>query len=297
MDENKGLVPDTSVLVYYLYGNSSQRKSIADLFEKFNQNIILNQILLSEIGRVVFQPFYILKNLILNRIQNEKITSFDDFWINLTQDILKNRKKQLIHRSIVIITHIRNLIQDFSIDKSDSKFFEKMVDRINISLNIFDEELFKFQNEIKTWRTKDGYECPQSEWELEYHKSFKFRRNTKCSIICDDRRVKLKKLTHQYLEIFLKIKEEGKQYCKEKKLSLDERLYNSVIKLIESYEKNEDLDFRTYYCYNLGDFLISSLLIGSSDMLCTYNTKDFLFLSHFLFFEEKRIIKFNPQTG
>ena len=294
MDENRGLVPDTSVLVYYIYGNSSQRNSITKYFERFNQNIILNQVLLSEIGRVIFQPFYNLKNLINNKIKSGSITSFDDFWINLTQDILKNRKKQLLHRSIIIITHIRNLMQNFTIEKADPKYFEKMVDRINISLNIFDKELLIFQREINTWTTMEGFVCPQSEWKLELYEDFKFIRKTKCSIICSERREKLKELTNNYLEAFLKIKKEGKQFCKKKNLKIDERLYNSISKLIDSYNTGKKLDFRTYYCYNLGDFLISTLLLESNNMVYTYNTKDFLFLSYFLNFEEKRIIKFNP---
>ena len=233
MDKKRGLVPDTSVLVYYIYGNSSQRNSITKLFENFHKNIILNQILLSEIGRVVFQPFYNLKNLINNKIKSGSITSFDDFWINLTQDILKNRKKQLIHRSFIIITHIRNNIQNFQLDREDPNYFEKMVDRLNISLNIFDEELLNFQREINSWTVTEGFECPQSEWKLEFYEDFKFIRKTKCSIICIKRREKLKELTHQYLEVFLKIKKEGKQFCKKNDLKIDERLYNSISKLVD----------------------------------------------------------------
>jgi len=87
--------------MYYVYGNSKQKKKIHKKIYSF-EAIIINSILRSEIGRVLINSFFKLKGDIKSYISIEKNILIDDFWIDMIQKINKIRSNQL-HNSLTSI--------------------------------------------------------------------------------------------------------------------------------------------------------------------------------------------------
>ena len=78
-----GIVPDINVLMYYVYGKSDQKELIHKQIYS-DEKVVINPILLSEIGRVIVNSFFKLKNFIKSYISNRDHFLLDDFWINIT---------------------------------------------------------------------------------------------------------------------------------------------------------------------------------------------------------------------
>lgn len=296
-DNHKKLVLDTSVLVYYVYGNEHQKSRIKNIIKKFKNNVLINPILRSEIGRVIFKPFFELKGYIEKFLSIQPKFNIDDLWINITQKISRRKSNQLVKRSFLIITHIRNVINKIPLNKTDSNYLEKELDRIRTCINIFIEDiLFEFKDEFSLWDIKNTFDCPQSKWEIEYNKiknNYEYLYDERCTYICNNREMKLNNLTIKFKTVFLKILKKGQNFCKREKINPDTRFFSTIGKLIKINKGFKKFDFRTKYCNNLGDFLISILLLNSNNKIYTYNIKDFKLILHFLNIPENRIIPFN----
>ena len=125
----------------------------------------------------------------------------DNFWIDLTQKILKIRKTPLRHRSFLILTTLRNIIERFPISRSDKDFLKKTHHRINTAINIFTEILLNFQKEMSFWEVIPTFKCPKSEWVINYDEKtlkYKFFYSDSCIEICQNRETILNKLTKKF---------------------------------------------------------------------------------------------------
>ena len=285
-------------MVYYLYGNSSQKKRIETQFLNFNNDILINPILKSEIGRVILNSFFDLRTEIVEYFKIKK-NQFDinDFWIDMQQKIQKKRSSQLRNRCFAILTILRNMIDKIPLYISDSNYEKKQIHRIKLAFNIVIEDLLNFQEEISTWNNKATYNCPRSEWEIIYNDNahiYEFSYINSCSKkICNEREIKLENLTTKFKKTFIKIIHTAQDFCNKNKLFLDKRFYDTIMKLIEIHNGKRKFDFHTWYCFNLGDFLISELLIGSDNYIYTLNLNDFKLILHFLNIDYKRLISFS----
>lgn len=290
-----GLVPDTSILVYYVFGNLNQKNRIVDMFQKSNNIIILNEILLSEIGRVIFASFFKFKEMIDNFLSKEENLEPDDFWITLTQKINRIWSSHLSRRLIYILTYFRNIYERAPLDKKDSKYYLKAKDRINSSIYLLIEELLEFQEELSKWKVKNTLACPQARWKIVYNEKivdYEFRYHSKCSKICPNRKIILVDLIKEHKMLFLDILKNGKQFSNHSKITIDNKLRKTIEKLILISDKKLDFDFRTKYCYNLGDLLICLLLKGTDYSLYTMNMNHSKFILHFLHIDWDRLIEF-----
>ena len=282
--------------MYYVYGNSKQKMKIHKRIYSF-ENIILNSILRSEIGRVLINSFFKLKKNIKSYISIEKNILIDDFWIDMTQKINKIRSNQL-HKSLFsIIQYYRNKFDKVPLDASDSFYVEKEIDRIDAAIDKMTEELMDFQDEILSWQFKDNFSCNQANWEIIFNKNtfdYEFKYNNSClQKYCPQREKKLINLIQNNKSLFLRILKEGKEMNGKDNMALDEKLYITIEKLINIHSNKQKFNFTRKYCYHLGDFLISLLLVKNSHRLFTYNLKHFYFLFHFLGIDQNRIIAFS----
>ncbi len=298
MKSSIGLVPDTSVLVYYIYGNLMQKQSIIQGFKNYDNRLIVNHTLILEIGRVIFATFFKFKELVESFISKKENLELEDFWIILTQRINKIWSNHLSRRLIYILTYFRNTFDRIPLDKTDPNYHVKAKDRIKASLTILIEELLDFQDEISKWANYTRYPCPQSEWEIFYNDEifdYDFSYYSSCSEICLDKEEKLRNLTSDFKCIFLNILKHGKDFSKKNKIIIDQKFYGTIEKLIKILDNKDKFDFRTNYCYNLGDFLICLLLDGTSNLLYTLNVNHSKFILHFLNINLERIIKFEQK--
>lgn len=290
-----GLVPDTSILVYYVFGNLNQKNRIVEMFQKFNNIINLNEPLMSEIGRVIFASFFKFKEMIDNFLSKKENLEPDDFWITLTQKINRIWSNHLSRRLIYILTYFRNIYEKVPLDKKDPSYYLKVKDRINSSVYLLLEELLEFQEEISKWNVKNTIACPQAKWEIVYNENaldYEFRYNSKCSNICPNRKMILVDLTKEHKMLFLDILKNGKQFSNHSKIIIDNKLRKTIEKLILINDKKLDFDFRINYCYNLGDLLICLLLKGTDYSLYTMNINHSKFILHFLHIDWNRLIEF-----
>lgn len=290
-----GLVPDTSILVYYVFGNLNQKNRIVEMFQKFNNIINLNEPLMSEIGRVIFASFFKFKEMIDNFLSKKENLEPDNFWITLTQKINRIWSNHLSRRLIYILTYFRNIYEKVPLDKKDPNYYLKVKDRINSSVYLLLEELLEFQEEISKWRVINTIACPQAKWEIVYNENtldYEFRYYSKCSIICPNRKMILVDLIKEHKMLFLDILKNGKQFSNHNKLIIDNKLRKTIEKLILINDKKLDFDFRTNYCYNLGDLLICLLLKGTDYSLYTMNINHSKFILHFLHIDWNRLIEF-----
>lgn len=282
--------------MYYIYGNSKQKKNVYKHIYSF-ENIILNSILRSEIGRVIINSFFNLKEDIKSYISKEKNFLIDDFWIDMTQKINKIRGNQLYKSLTSILQYYRNKFDKVPLDVSDPFYAEKERDRINTAIDKLTEELMDFQDEILSWQFQDNFSCYQAKWEIIFNENsydYEFNYNNSClQKYCSQREKKLIELIQNNKKLFLRMLKEGKEISKKEEMSLDEKLYITIEKLINIHSNKEKFNFTRKYCYHLGDFLISLLLVKSSHSLYTFNLKHFYFLFHFLGIDKKRIIPFN----
>lgn len=290
-----GLVPDTSILVYYIFGNLNQKNRIVEMFQKFNNIINLNEPLMSEIGRVIFASFFKFKEMIDNFLSKKENLEPDDFWITLTQKINRIWSNHLSRRLIYILTYFRNIYEKVPLDKKDPSYYLKVKDRINSSVYLLIEELLEFQEEISKWNVKNTFACPQAKWEIIYNENaldYEFRYYSKCSNICPNRKMILVDLIKEHKMLFLDILKNGKQFSNHSKIIIDNKLRKTIEKLILITDKKLDFDFRTNYCYNLGDLLICLLLKGTDYSLYTMNISHSKFILHFLHIDWNRLIEF-----
>lgn len=290
-----GLVPDTSILVYYVFGNLNQKNRIVEMFQKFNNIINLNEPLMSEIGCVIFASFFKFKEMIDNFLSKKENLEPDDFWITLTQKINRIWSNHLSRRLIYILTYFRNIYEKVPLDKKDPSYYLKVKDRINSSVYLLIEELLEFQEEISKWIVKNTIACPQAKWEIVYNENaldYEFRYYSKCSNICLNRKMILVDLIKEHKMLFLDILKNGKQFSNHSKIIIDNKLIKTIEKLILITDKKLDFDFRTNYCYNLGDLLICLLLKGTDYSLYTMNINHSKFILHFLHIDWNRLIEF-----
>jgi hypothetical protein len=292
------IIPDTSVLLYYFYGNSSQKKKISKKFIEFKNNILINPILKTEIGRTIFLTFFKIKQEILKYINlNKENIRFDDLWIDFNQKLQKKRDSHLRNRCYTIITILRNNIDKIPVKESDPNYDLKQIHRIESAIDWVINDLLKFQSEIQNWDLIESFNCPRSDWEIIYNENlfqYELMLNNSCAkSICKEREFKLKDFTNKYQIIFNKILKDVKKFCKENGLYLDERLYRTIRKLLDIYDGKDKFDFHTWYCLNLGDFLISELLIESNNYIYTYNVNDFKLILNYLEIDKERIIPFS----
>jgi len=290
-----GIVPDTSILVYYLFGNLNQKKKIVEMFYKFNNIIILNEPLLSEIGRVIFASFFKLKEMIDNFLSKKENLEIDDFWITLNQKINRIWSNHLSRRLSYILTYFRNIYDKIPLDKKDPNYLIKLSDRIKSSVYILIDELLEFQEELSKWTFKNTIDCPQAKWKIIYNENtldYEFSYNSICSKICPDRKKILIELTEECELFFLDILKNGKQYAIQNKIIFDNNLILTIEKLILITKNKLNFDFRTNYCYNLGDLLICLLLKGTNYYLYTMNINHSKFILHFLQISWDRLIEF-----
>ncbi|MFX0140042.1 MAG: hypothetical protein ACFFDN_40745, partial [Candidatus Hodarchaeota archaeon] len=246
MKRTIGLVPDTSVLVYYTFGNSMQKQSITRCFKKYNNYLIVNQSLILEIGRVIFASSFKFKDMVESFISKRENLELEDFWIILTQRINRIWGNQLSRRLIYILTYFRNMFDRIPLDKTDPNYYIKVKDRIKASLTFLIEELLDFQEEISKWVNNTKYLCPRAEWEIIYNDEildYEFRFFTSCSKICLDKEVKLKKITIDFKGVFLNILKNGKDFSKKNKIRIDNKLYSTIEKLIKIHENKGNYDF------------------------------------------------------
>ena len=282
--------------MYYVYGNSKQKMVIHKKIYSFEE-IILNSILRSEIGRVLINSFFKLKEDIKSYISIEKNFLIDDFWIDMIQKINKIRGNQL-HRSLTsILQYYRNKFDRVPLDLSDSFYVEKEIDRIDAAINKMTEELIDFQDEILSWQFKDNFSCYQANWEITFNEDifdYEFEYNNSClRKFCLHREKKLIELIQNNKNLFLRIIKEGKEMNGKDNMGLDEKLFITIEKLIGIHSNIQKFNFTRKYCYHLGDFLISLLLVKNSHRLFTFNLKHFYFLFHFLGINQNRIIAFS----
>ena len=279
------IIPDTSILFVYVYGNSTQKRLIFQCLNSYKK-IIINPIIISEVGRTIFSPFFELKSMIYNYIDNKKAKfNLEDFWIDLNKRVLKGQKIQLQHRLIQIITNIRNKFDKYPIDNTDPKLIEKQIDRLNSAIYLLIDYLKEFLDELYSWEKINFFDCPQSDWSLyldEFTSDYVFSYNSSCTSICSDREKKLEELISKEKKILLNIQNNGKEFCRKNKLGLDERLYNTIDKLIKIINNEIKFDFRTRYCWNLGDFIISLTVRDTNSVLYTLNEQHFKFLFNYL---------------
>ncbi len=283
--------------MYYLYGNSNQKRRIHKIIYSFDE-IILNSIIKSEIARVLIKSFFRLKEYIRSYITSEKNVLIDDFWIDMTQKINKIRGNQLYKSLTSILQFYRNKFDRVPLKNSDSLYVQKEIDRIYAAINILTEELLDFQEEILTWQFVDNFNCHQSNWEIIFNENtcdYEFRYNNSCMVKhCPKREENLIILTQNNKNLFLKILNEGKKKNNRFVMELDEKLYITIENLLEIQSKKKKFDFRRKYCYYLGDFIISLLLVKNTNSLYTFNLKHFYSLCYFLGIEKNRIIAFSP---
>lgn len=295
MIKHFGLIPDTSILFFYIYGNSTQKKLISQCLN-FYKKIIINPIIISEVGRTIFHPLFELKSMIFNYIDNKKVKfNIEDFWIDLNKRVLKGQKIQLQHRLIQIITNIRNKLDKYFINDSDPNLIEKQIDRLNSAIYFLIDYLIEFLDELNSWEKNNSFDCPQSDWSLYLDESisdYVFFYNTSCISICNDREKKLKELISKEKNILLNIQNNGKEFCRKNKLALDERLYDTIDNLIRIINNEIKFDFRTKYCWNLGDFIISLTVRDTNSILYTLNEQHFKFLFSFLKINLKHLYLF-----
>jgi len=282
--------------MYYVYGNSKQKMKIHKRIYSFEE-IILNSILRSEIGRVLISSFFKLKGDIKSYISNEKNFLLDDFWIDMTQKINKIRGNQLYKSLTSILQYYRNKFDKVPLDVSDSFYVEKEIDRINAAIDKMTEELMDFQDEILSWQYTDNFGCYQANWEIIFNENtfdYEFNYNNSClRKYCPQREKKLINLIQNNKSLLVRILKEGKGMDGKDNIAMDEKLYITIEKLIEIHSNKQKFNFTRKYCYHLGDFLISLLLVKNSHRLFTYNLKHFYFLFHFLGIDRNQIIPFS----
>ncbi|KKL64582.1 hypothetical protein LCGC14_2163530 [marine sediment metagenome] len=284
-------------MVYYLYGKSSQKDRIKNQFITFKNNILINPILKSEIGTVILNSFFKLRENVFKKLNSKKKQfNVDDFWIDIDQYIQRKRSPQLKNRCSSIVTIIRNCIDKIPVEKSDPNYEKKQIHRVKSAFNIIINDLLEFQEEISKWNNKLTYPCPRAEWEIVYNENsfcYEFLYINSCAKkICNAREFKLEQLTKKYKKVFSTILNEAQGFCEKYKLILDERFYKTVEKLIDINTNKRKYDFHTRYCFNLGDFFICELLINSENKIYTLNLKDFKLILHFLDINYARIIPF-----
>ncbi len=283
--------------MYYIYGNSEQKIKIRKRIYSF-KDIILNSILRSEIGRVLLSSFFKLKEYVKAYISIKKNILIDDFWVDMTQKINKIRSNQLYKSLTSILQYYRNKFDKVPLKNSDSSYVEKEIDRIYAAIDILTEELIDFQEEIFSWQFKDNFNCYQANWEIIFNENtfdYEFKHNNSClKKFCTQREEKLMEFIQNNKYLFLRILREGKEINNKDNMGLDENLYTTIENLLEIHSNKQKFNFTRKYCYRLGDFLISLLLIKNSDKLFTFNLKHFNFLFYFLSIEKNRIIAFSP---
>ena len=102
-----GLIPDTSVLFYLVYGNKDQRKVINDQIDLFDE-IIINSTIKGEVGRNIFLDYFKVKTTFLEfEIENN-----EDYWKNLYQYFNKRfqYKRQKLSRIISILFYLADFL-------------------------------------------------------------------------------------------------------------------------------------------------------------------------------------------
>ena len=243
-----GLIPDTSVLFYLVYGNKDQRKVINDQIDLFDE-IIINSTIKGEVGRNIFLDYFLVKSELLKY----ELKGNGDYWKNLHQYFNKRfqYKTQKLSRIISILFFFAD-----SLNKYEQIPYET---KREVSIFKIESELFDFYNRINLFTFKKDHECPQSDW-VYYPKingdGFELQIKDNCnSINCPG-------MDSYISEIYLETKDyindliEMKNSYKKKGADIDQRLVETLEKITNDKKNSQKLDYRTMYCWNMADYLI-----------------------------------------
>jgi hypothetical protein len=225
------LIPDSSVLFYYIYGSRNQKEKIQQTFERFNNSIIINQTIKAEIGRVIFSPYFIVKTKILQQFQrlNEKQIVFEDFWkiLNFLFQKTTSHREPEKNRIFTIFANIQDILnQALPIENVQPEKRDNIkIDRIEAALFQIENELLQFQNIMNNWEYTEEFYCHQTIWEMissDSTRGFDFFIDLSCSSsLCPDRINILQKIYTKNKKIIHDIIYQAKDICHEYNIQLD----------------------------------------------------------------------------
>ncbi len=261
------IIPDTSVMFYLCYGSQRQKKRIEQVLEEF-ENIVINDFLKAEIGRVVFLTYFQEKKRIL-----ESLNDNNEFFNIHNQTISKQRGRKLQEKNRIyqIFSYIQDKFRKVDLQPDQRTIFE-------YSFFIIENELSNFQQRIMEMEYHNDYGCHQSNWSMipTSEGEYTFESNFSCAK--EECSCKGEILTNVYSknkhyvdEILTNLF----QICKEEQLDLDQKMYDALKELRDFVENGEDINLGKKICWAFGDFLISTLLIDNR-VIFSANSKHFI---------------------
>lgn len=214
----------------------------------------------------------------------------DDFWIKLNNSFSKKYsfKKQFYNRIISILSYLfSKVFNRFSSCFGDSVEYESLADLINSIFFKVEYELWEFKKKIKDFEYIENFKCHQTEWDLNYDSNdgTNLIFSTKCNKqLCPQMETNLKSIYFNNENLINEIIENHQ--------ISDEKLQKTLkkLKIFFDEENDKNLSYKTKYCWNLGDFLIS-LLVKDNIYIYTRNYNHFLELLMIKGFETN-LIKF-----
>ena len=299
------LIPDTSVLFYYVYGSSVQKNKIKAIFNSYGK-ILINNTIKIEIGRTIFQSYFSLKGLILSKItEMEKgILDHSEFWTGLYGILQKKFSfgPQKYNRVLTILSNIHDYF-DLPINKEDlpglsEELSKKLkIFRIKNALFVIENELAQFYKILLEWDYIKQYDCHQDQWlyrssnymEYEFQSDFSCAENK-----CPNRISILETIYRNNNEFIINIIQKIEEFwINHRGIKRDNKLLETLnnLHIYFSSGLGNLKNGRTKYCWALGDFLIS-LIVNDESFILTRNVDHFQVLLHFRNLE-RQLIPFN----
>jgi len=257
--------------------------------------IVINNTIRNEIGRTIYQSYFILKGLIHSKIiEIEKgVLDHSNFWTGLYGTLQRsfNFGPQKFSRIITILSNIHDHL-DLPMNQEDLQGLSEesnkklKIFRLKTVMFVIENELAQFYNTLSKWDYIKQYNCYQDQWlyrstnyiEYEFQSDFSCAKDK-----CPNRVSILKTLFRGNIEFIRNIIEKiGAFWTKNNGIKRDNKLLETLVDLNNCFSSRSGQlkNGRTKYCWNLGDFIIS-LIINDETFIFTKNIDHFKALLHF----------------
>jgi predicted nucleic acid-binding protein len=284
------IIVDTSVLIYYFFGNNQEKIKIHRVFSS-KSDLFITTIIKYEF-RNIFLDFFRLKKIMQNKmnlIRNKEI-NYNEFAGVVLEQFSENyyHKSHVLGRIRILFQNLLNeyfkiicakSIQYLNEEENQNQIILFFLDRIETIIFNFEIKLNQIYAELRNFGIIKDFDCLLSDWKFYYDSEideFKIDNEKTCSKVkCNFNKkiVKFSKDNNSFIKTTI---DKYLLICEELKIkNPDKKMINTLKDLNLKLESSKNSYFSVKICRNLGDFFISSIL-NEESQIYTKNVKDFL---------------------